>query len=247
MSKKHKKQLEDKSLKISQRDKIKEELIVREFNWTDKQKIIIDGILNHNSSIIFVQGKAGTSKTLIAVYCALKLLNSKKVSELIYVRSVIESASRSMGALPGLAEEKFHPYLMPLEDKLDELLPKNQINKLIEDKRIQGIPINFLRGGQFNAKVVIGDELQNMTNGEILTLITRTGKFSKLILCGDFSQSDINGKSGFKHFFDLFNDEESRNNGIYCFEFGIEDVMRSGVVRYILEKMEKSSNNSHVS
>lgn len=237
MSKKHLKK-QDNSPHIEQRDKLKDKIELRPFNWTNKQKELINLILDNKSSIILISGCAGTSKTLISAYCGLELLNQKKISHITFVRSVIESSSKSIGALPGLLEEKFQPYLLPLEDKLDELLIRKQDKtKLLQETRIVSIPINFLRGASFRSTYLWGEEVQNMTKKEIITLLTRAGERTKVVLTGDFGQSDINSHSGFKEIFDLFNNEESIQNGIYCFSFGIEDVMRSGVVKYILTKI----------
>lgn len=239
MSKKHKEHKEDKSQFVPQRDKIKDSLQINEFPWTEKQKQLIDLILNKDTKMVFISGPAGTSKTLISAYCGLKLLNDKKVSDILYIRTIIESASKSMGALPGFADEKFQPFLMPLEDKLHELVQPAQVNKLLDDKRIQAMPINFVRGASWNARYIWAEEQQNATFGEITTLITRLGKFSKMIIVGDPNQSDLNGKSGFRTMFNIFNDEESRKNGIFTFEFTKEDIMRSGTVKFIVEKLEQ--------
>lgn len=229
----------DKSKYIYQRDKIKFSLNVRERNdLTVKQKEFIELVLDKNTKVIFVNGPAGTSKTFLAVYCALKLLNTGRVSDLVYIRSIVESASKSFGTLPGAESDKLAPFLMPLYDKLEELLPKHEIEQLDKDSRIAGTPINFLRGASINAKVVICDEAQNLDKKEMTTLLTRIGEFSKFLVLGDPTQSDINGKSGFMPMFDLFNDETSRNNGIHCFSFTHEDVVRSGILKYIVERIE---------
>lgn len=243
MSKKHKTtNKQDNSPYIQQREKLKNEIKIREFNWTEKQKQLIDLILSKDAKIIFIEGPAGVSKSLVATYCALKLLNQKSISHITYVRSVIESSSKSIGALPGLLSEKFQPYLLPLEDKLDELLNPQDKQRLFAEDRIHSIPINFLRGASFRSQLVWAEESQNMTFNELKTFLTRTGERSKAILTGDFGQSDINSHSGFRTMFDLFDNEESRKNGIYCFRFQIEDVLRSGVVKYILEVIEKNGN-----
>ena len=144
-----------------------------------------------------------------------------------------------MGFLPGGLDEKMSPYLEPLVDKLEEFLPRNQIELLNKEKRITGIPVGHLRGRNFNAKVIIGDEAQNMTWKELVTLITRTGEFSKVFIIGDTDQSDINGKSGFIKILDGFDDEESRANGMYVFRFETCDIVRSALVRFIAEKIKK--------
>ena len=234
---------QDLSPSTPQRDKMDRSLSIRHrSDLTENQKKIIDLVLNKNTRIVYLAGPAGTSKTYLGVYCALQLLSEKRVGEAIYVRTIIESASKSLGSLPGEADLKFGPFTMPLQDKLDELLPVHESNMLIKDERFVGLPINYLRGSSKNATYILADEMQNFSFSEIVTLITRLGKYSKLFGCGDIMQSDINGKSGFKKIFDMFNTEKSRNNGIYCITLTKEDVVRDGIVRYILEVLEENMN-----
>jgi phosphate starvation-inducible PhoH-like protein len=189
---------------------------------------------------MFIAGPAGSTKTYMAVYSALRLLSAFDELDLMYVRTVIESAEKGLGALPGDIDEKFNPYMAPLEDKLFEMLPKNNTTKreLLENGRVSAMPINYLRGSSWKNKVVIADEAQNFTYKELTTLITRIGDNCKLFICGDFMQSDINGKSGFAPMFDLFNDEESEEKGIYSFKFGKEDILRSSILKYIISKLD---------
>ena len=238
MSKKNRPHKEDKSLHIEQRDKIKEELHIRNFPFTEKQKKLIDLILDKNTKIVFVKGPAGCAKTLVSVYCGLRILKDKKCGEFLYLRSIIESASKSLGSLPGEAELKMQPFMVPLEDKLLELLPNSQVKMLINDERVKANVINYLRGASYRAVYALGDEIQNFTFSELTTLITRLGEHSKLVICADPAQSDINCKSGFMTMYNIFNDEESRQNGIHTFEFTKEDIMRSGTVKFIVEKLE---------
>lgn len=229
----------DSSPKIPQRSKLKNELNIIERELTEKQKEFVNIALDKNTKMIFVSGPAGTSKTYISIYSALKLMNLKKVSDLLYLRSAVESSENKIGFLPGEAKEKMSPYIQPLLEKLSELLPKNNIDFLEKEERIDSIPIGFLRGLNWNAKVIVADESQNMTQKELITLITRTGEFSKVFILGDPDQSDINGKSGFLKILNLFDDEESRQNGIYVFRFTEDDVVRSGLVAYIIKKIKK--------
>ena len=248
MSKKHRPHVaKDLSPVIPQRNKIDRSLSIKHrSDLTPNQKKIIDLVLDKNTRIVYISGPAGTSKTYLGVYCALQLLNEKRIGEAIYIRTIIESASKSLGSLPGEADLKFGPFTMPLQDKLDELLPPQEATMLIKDERFVGMPINYLRGSSKNATYLLADEIQNFTYGEIVTLITRLGKFSKLVACGDVMQSDINSKSGFKRIFDMFDNEESRKNGIYCITLTKEDVVRDGIVRYILEVLEKNQiQNTH--
>ena len=83
------------------------------------------------------------------------------------------------------------------------------------------------------------DEAQNATFKELTTLITRIGKNTKIFICGDFMQSDINGKSGFSQMFNVFKDKESSDNGIHCFSFNQEDIVRSEILKFIIKKLEK--------
>jgi len=129
------------------------------------------------------------------------------------------------------------PYIQPLLDKLSELLNSQDVNKLKNENRIHGFPVNFLRGLNWDVKFIIADEAQNMTKKELVTLITRVGKFSKLIVCGDPDQSDIT-KSGFKQMAELFDDDESRKNGIFSYIFTEDDVVRSELVKFILKKLK---------
>lgn len=231
----------DKSPIVYQKSKLKNELSIYERELTEKQKQFVEIALNKETKMVFVSGPAGTSKTYITIYSALKLLNSKKISDLIYIRSAVESSDNKLGFLPGEAHEKMAPYIQPLLEKLYEMLPKHQIDLLEKEERIDSVPLGFLRGLNWNAKCIIADEAQNMTSKELITLITRTGEFSKVFIMGDPEQSDINGKSGFTKVVNLFDDEESRQNGIFVFKFDEEDIVRSALVKYIIKKIKKMS------
>lgn len=230
----------DDSLYVYQRDKLKDRLKIKELKWTEKQRKLIELALNKETKLLFVSGPAGTTKTFLAVYIGLKLLDEKRVSELIYVRSAVESADKSLGFLPGDLEEKLHFYNLPFMDKLDELLPKEDKTKLLKEKRVLIHPINFARGLSWNAKCFILDETQNSSLREIFTLATRYGQFSKCIVLADPLQSDLkNGnRGGFEIMRKLYDNEEGRRNGIFFFDFTKEDILRDKLVRYLVEKMD---------
>jgi len=232
---------QDTSPSIPQRGKIKNQLTLKKReNLTEKQKQFLEVAMDKNTKIMFVQGPAGTSKTYMAVFAALQLLNERRMSDIIYIRSAVESSDSKLGFLPGEADEKMAPYLAPLVDKLLELLPANEVQELQKDDRITSVPVGFLRGLNWNAKVIITDEAQNMTVKELFTLITRTGEFSKVFILGDPDQSDINGKSGFLKMMSHFEDEESRANGIHVFKFTEDDIVRSALVKFIIKKVKKT-------
>jgi|TARA_R110002110_G_scaffold7140_2_gene36257 phosphate starvation-inducible PhoH-like protein len=233
--------------------KKKESDITEEFEQSYKQKFDCSNIklrkqfpLTHNqtsfyyksqeekTSMLLLDGVAGTAKTYIAVYTALELLKASKVDQIVYIRSVVESSSKSIGALPGELEDKFSPYSMPLIDKMNEILDKQTINSLMEGQYIKAIPVNFVRGLTFNNSFVIIDEAQNLTRSELTTILTRFGRNSKYIVCGDCKQSDIKD-SGFTTVFNLFDTDFSKKNDIHNFTFGVEDIVRSPILKHITQ------------
>jgi len=233
----------DKSPKILQRDKFKEEIKIRELNWTDKQKAFIDIALNKDVKMMFISGPAGSSKTLLSIYCALQLIKDKKVSDIMYIRSPVESSDSKIGYLPGDADEKLKYYNLPFADKLEELLSKQYIEALNNQGRLQSHPLSFVRGMSWNCKAIILDEAQNCTQKEIVTLMTRVGEFSKCFVLADPDQSDLgNGKSGgFEKLQAIFGDEESKEKGIYSFHFTEDDIKRSDLVKFIVKKLKSFS------
>lgn len=230
----------DRSPIIPQRSKLKTPLHVYQRPLTDKQKAFLSLANDKDTKVVFVSGPAGSSKTFLAVMQALYLIHEKKVSDLVYIRSAVESSDVKLGYLPGEANDKLAPYIQPLLDKLMELLPKNEIDILMKEERVSGVPVGFLRGLNWNAKAIIADEAQNLTFKELFTLITRVGEFSKVFILGDPEQSDINGKSGFIKMIGHFDDDESRQNGIHVFRFTEDDIVRSGLVQFIIKKVKKA-------
>lgn len=232
----------DRSIYVSQNKKIDWTFVLRELPWTAKQEQLIQLLLRKDVKCVFIKGPAGTSKSLTAVYVALKLLLEKKVSDIIYIRPAVESASHSLGHLPGDIDDKMGPYTVPFHDKLDELIDKGALAKLNSEKRLQTYAINFLRGTHLAVKAIIVDEAQSATFRDLVTTITRVGEFSKLIVCGDPKQSDL--KNGSRHDFEkiiqIFDNPESQQQGIYTFEFTKEDIVRSEFVRFVVEQLEKS-------
>lgn len=230
----------DHSPIIPQRSKFKGLLKIYKRDLTEKQNEFLNLASQKTTKIIFVTGPAGTSKTFLAVFHALNMINERKVSDLVYIRSAVESSDSKLGFLPGETDDKLAPYIQPLLDKMIEMLPKGDIDILRKEERVTGVPIGFLRGLNWNAKVIISDESQNMTYKELFTLITRTGEFSKVFILGDPEQSDINGKSGFIKMMSHFDDDESRQNGIHVFRFTEDDIVRSGLVQFIIKKIKKA-------
>lgn len=201
---------------------------------TDNQVNFYYTCMNEKTNMVFLDGPAGSAKSYVAVYSALELLRERKVDKIIYIRTVVESASRSLGYLKGDDEEKFSPYTMVLNEKCLEIIDKASLNSLTEQEYIKAIPVNFVRGLTFNNCCVILDEAQNATRGEITTILTRFGRHSKFIICGDAKQSDIRD-SGFSNVYELFDTEFSRKNNIHCLRFDTSDIVRSPILKHITQ------------
>lgn len=192
---------------------------------------------NARTNMVFVDGVAGTMKSYIAVYSALEMLKDRHVDQIVYIRTVVESASRSIGMLPGELDEKFGPYAMPLVEKMHEIVDITTQKSLLEQEYVKAIPVNFVRGLTFNNSIVLIDEAQNMTRSELTTILTRFGRNSKYIVCGDSNQQDIRD-SGFKWVFEAFDTELSQKNNIHCVKFGVEDIVRSPILKHITQVLK---------
>lgn len=214
------------------------QLKIKHKPFTDNQKKFLDIGLSDTTKLMFVNGPAGSAKTYISIYCGLKFLTDNKIEELVYIRNAVESSDHKLGFLPGAQDDKMAPYLEPLKDKLEEFLDIVDIKYLQEDERIYGLPVGFLRGASWENKFVIVDEAQNMTEKELITIMTRVGENCKLFICGDNMQSDIGNKSGFTNIKGLFSDEESNNQGIFSFDFTEDDIIRSKLVKFIVKRIK---------
>ncbi len=214
----------------------------RKFKFSERQREFLELALNDESKIIFLAGPAGTSKTYLSVYASVNLLAKDLDKEIIYVRSIAESAEKGLGSLPGEAGHKFEPFVTPLWEKIDEMVSPEHAVWLKQSQHLTAKPINYLRGASWENKLIIADEAQNFSFKELVTLITRIGENTKMFICGDFMQSDIKS-SGFQQMFDLFNDEESIPHGIHCFQFNNEDIHRSLILRFIISKLQKGKTN----
>lgn len=233
---KHKK---DTSPHVPQRDKLKGQIQIKPFQWTDKQKEFLNLALDKTTKVVFVSGPAGSSKTLLSTYSALDMVIQRRVSDILYIRSAVESADSSIGYLPGEVDDKMAYYGIPFMDKLGELLNKEDIETLKKEGRIEVQPVNFIRGQSWNARVIIVDEAQNMTSKEIYTILTRIGKFSKCFVLADPTQSDMHhGISGFEPSAKHYADQEGNRNGVYYYEFGEEDIMRDPLVKFLVRRYQ---------
>jgi phosphate starvation-inducible PhoH-like protein len=211
---------------------------------TEKQKEFVDLAMSKDTELMFCIGPAGTSKTYLSILSAIQLLNMKAVDSLLYIRSAVESTENRLGFLPGEEAMKLEPYLRPLRDKLTEFLSKTEISYMWKEELANAEHVGFARGQDWKKRVIIIDEAQNLTFKELLTVSTRSAEGSKVFIIGDPMQSDIGNKSGFTKFYNLFDNKESINHGIRCFQFNNEDIVRSRLVKYIISVCEKYKEDS---
>ncbi len=220
----------------------KSSLLLGHIELTQKQDKFHKIMRSPKTRVVFISGPAGTAKTFLSVYTALYKHNEDNQLKILYLRSLAESAEKGIGFLKGSMDDKFNPYMGPLEDKLDELLNQQEKDQIHHRNALDAAPINFLRGATWKNKVVIVDEAQNMTVKEITTIVTRISGGTTLFLCGDVMQSDIRS-AGFEKFCVTFDDEESEGYGIYHLQFTKKDIMRDKIISYLVDKIEKSDLN----
>ena len=188
--------------------------------------------------IVFTTGPAGTGKTYLAVAKALSEILQKKKRKLIITRPVVE-AGESLGFLPGDLIQKISPYLRPLYDSIEALLPFEAIQKMEENKMIEIAPLAYMRGRSLSDSFIILDEAQNTTIEQMKMFLTRIGENSKAVITGDITQIDLPNKkrSGLIH---ALNTLKNINQIGFSF-FTSEDVMRNPLVKKIIDAYEKEN------
>lgn len=224
---------------ILQKNRFLDFEINQKYNITPIHEQFLETCFKDDCKMTLVDGPAGSAKTYLSVYVGLQLLRTQRVKEIIYIRSIVESAAKSMGSLPGEIDEKFLPWCFPLFEKLNEFLDKSMSSSLIAEEYVKCVPVNYVRGLTFNNACVIIDEAQNLTQGELTTILTRFGENTKYIVTGDSQQSDIGNKSGFKPIINIFNNKESYEHGICTFKFNELDIVRSEILKYIVKVLQK--------
>jgi predicted ribonuclease YlaK len=230
----------DHSPAVWQDKKLNWKLGIREpYPFSERQRAILDTALHSKTRCVFIDGIWGSSKTYLAVLAALKLLNTGRVDQILYVRNPVEaSTTGKLGFIPGSSDEKMEPYCAPLFEKLDEMLAKPDLDRLAKEGRIKGMPLGFTRGRNWNCKAVIVDEAASMTWDDIMLLLSRCGEFTRIFFVGDsLNQNDIGSKSGFRRMFQTFDDADSKEHGVFAFELReTADIVRSGFLHYVMTK-----------
>ncbi|MFN3852034.1 MAG: PhoH family protein [Spirosomataceae bacterium] len=204
---------------------------------TANQKKMVEAFAKYD--IVFATGPAGTGKTYTAVALAVKALKDKAVKKIIITRPAVE-AGENLGFLPGDLKEKIDPYLRPIYDALDDMIPAEKLKFLIENRTIEIAPLAYMRGRTLNNAFILLDEAQNTTPMQIKMFLTRMGPLSKTIITGDRTQIDLpkNQKSGLVDAVEILKNV----NGIGFIELDGRDVVRHKLVREILNAYERAEN-----
>ncbi len=201
---------------------------------TEGQRKIVEAV--RNKDIVVVIGPAGTGKTYLAVALAVAALKNKEVNKIVLARPAVE-AGESLGFLPGDYREKIDPYLRPLYDALEEMLPRELLRKYMEQSVIEVIPLAYMRGRTLNNAFVILDEAQNATSMQMKMFLTRLGINSKAVINGDITQIDLPeiARSGLVEVQSILKGVE----GISFVYLDRTDVVRHRLVRDIIHAYDK--------
>jgi len=201
---------------------------------TAGQKQYYESVINND--IVFCYGPAGTGKTYQAVACAVSALKNNEVEKIIITRPAVEAGER-LGFLPGDLKEKVDPYLTPLYDALDKMIPKDKLKKYLSQNVIEIAPLAYMRGRTLHNSFMILDEAQNSSKMQMKMFLTRLGVTSKAIITGDITQIDLekNETSGLIDAIKVLN----KIKGIGLVELNEKDVVRHRLVKDIIKAYNK--------
>ncbi|WP_288237909.1 PhoH family protein [uncultured Alistipes sp.] len=193
--------------------------------------------LYDKNDLLFAVGPAGSGKTYTAIALAVRALKEKQVRRIILTRPAVE-AGEKLGFLPGDMKEKLDPYLQPLYDALNDMIPPVKLQKFLEEGTVQIAPLAFMRGRTLDNAFVILDEAQNTTLSQIKMFLTRMGRSAKFIVTGDVTQIDLPRKSdsGLVRTMEILRGV----GGIGIVEFDKRDIVRHPLVKHIVEAFDKS-------
>ena len=200
---------------------------------SENQQRLIDAF--EESDMVFAVGPAGTGKTYLSIALAVKALKEKQAKRIVLSRPAVE-AGEKLGFLPGDMKDKIDPYLQPLYDALEDMLPATKLQDMMEKHTIQIAPLAFMRGRTLNDAVVILDEAQNTTSAQIKMFLTRMGWNTKMIITGDLTQIDLprETKSGLREALHILKGIE----GISIVELSKKDIVRHKLVTRIVNAYE---------
>jgi len=202
---------------------------------TRNQKVMVE--LSRENDILFAVGPAGTGKSYTAVALAVKALKNKEVKKIVLTRPAVE-AGESLGFLPGDLKDKIDPYLRPLYDALDDMIPVDKLNYYMQNRVIELAPLAYMRGRTLDHAFIILDEAQNTTELQIKMFLTRLGPNAKCIVTGDLTQIDLpkNQKSGLIKAIKIL----AGIQGIATVYLTQDDVIRHKLVKLIISAFEEN-------
>ncbi|MDD7319193.1 MAG: PhoH family protein [Prevotella sp.] len=200
---------------------------------SENQQKLVDAF--DNSDMIFAVGPAGTGKTYLSIALAVKAMKEKQAKKIILSRPAVE-AGEKLGFLPGDMKDKIDPYLQPLYDSLEDMIPAAKLQDMMDKHIIQIAPLAFMRGRTLSDAVVILDEAQNTTSAQLRMFLTRMGWNTKMIITGDMTQIDLpnNTRSGLREAIGILKGVE----GISFVEFNKKDIVRHKLVTRIVNAYE---------
>jgi phosphate starvation-inducible PhoH-like protein len=194
--------------------------------------------LYEKNDLLFATGPAGSGKTYTAIALAVRAMKNKEVKRIILTRPAVEAGER-LGFLPGDMKEKLDPYLQPLYDALNDMIPLRKLQSYVEDGTVQIAPLAYMRGRTLDNAFVILDEAQNTTLNQIKMFLTRMGNNAKFIVTGDITQIDLPRKSdsGLPKVISLLKNID----GIAFVEFDVADIVRHRLVKLIVEAFDSET------
>ena len=206
------------------------------FPRSRNQALYVEGMRKHDIS--FCVGPAGTGKTYLAIAEALRLVLSKKMRKLVLTRPVVE-AGESLGYLPGDLAQKINPYLRPLYDAMEALIPYEAIHRMEDNRVIEVAPLAYMRGRSLNDCVIILDEAQNTTKEQMKMFLTRIGQGARAVITGDTTQIDLPKRvdSGLLHALSIL----ARVEGIHFAYLNTGDVVRNPLIKKIIEAYDSET------
>lgn len=215
---------------------------------SENQQRLVEAFEHHD--MVFAIGPAGSGKTYTSIALAVRAMKNKEVRRIILSRPAVE-AGEKLGFLPGDMKDKIDPYLQPLYDALEDMIPRQKLNEMMEQNIIQIAPLAFMRGRTLNDAIVILDEAQNTTPAQIKMFLTRMGMNTKMIITGDMTQIDLprSQKSGLIDALQILQDVE----GIAVVKLNEKDIVRHKLVTRIVnaydrfDKKEKENHNNNES
>lgn len=205
-----------------------------------EQVFALDALMNDDIPVVVLTGSAGTGKTILTMAAALQKIEEKRYSRCIITRPMSQVTKYQLGALPGGIDEKFNPYLMNYMTNLEQFVSghRGNVEHLVEQYRIEALPLQLFRGASFNKCFVIADEMQVCNHMEILTVGTRIGEGSKLVIMGDLNQRDENITKEKTGLHKLMNDKRIKDSGLAA-TICLQKCERSETARLFAEVFEE--------